>query len=224
MCIRDSGFDTGLSQGGVNVSGGQKQRLCIARAMLRKPAVLILDDSTSAVDSATEAAIRESFAANLKETTVIIIAQRISSVPVSYTHLDKMDSSRENRGKEEGSILLEKDFNEVYTKFKLHFYRAVFGRFKRREATLTTVETFCMEIILALGEPTVNEFSNFVGISPPNAAYKINSLVQKGYVEKRQSQEDKREYHLVATQKYLDYYNISYHYLNTVMSLSLIHI
>ena len=79
--------------------------------------------------------------------------------------------------------MLEKDFNEVYTKFKLHFYRAVFGRFKRREATLTTVETFCMEIILALGEPTVNEFSNFVGISPPNAAYKINSLVQKGYVE-----------------------------------------
>ena len=57
-----------------------------------------------------------------------------------------------------------------------------------------------------------------MGISPPNAAYKINSLVQKGYVEKRQSQEDKREYHLVATQKYLDYYNISYHYLNTVMS------
>ena len=53
------GFDTSLSQGGVNVSGGQKQRLCIARAMLRKPAVLILDDSTSAVDSATEAAIRE---------------------------------------------------------------------------------------------------------------------------------------------------------------------
>ena len=63
------GFDTSLSQGGVNVSGGQKQRLCIARAMLRKPAVLILDDSTSAVDSATEAAIRESFAANLKDTT-----------------------------------------------------------------------------------------------------------------------------------------------------------
>ena len=55
------GFDTHLEQGGVNVSGGQKQRLCIARAMLRKPAVLILDDSTSAVDSATEAAIRESF-------------------------------------------------------------------------------------------------------------------------------------------------------------------
>ena len=74
------GFDTHMEQGGVNVSGGQKQRLCIARAMLRKPAVLILDDSTSAVDSATEAAIRESFKKNLKDTTVILIAQRISSV------------------------------------------------------------------------------------------------------------------------------------------------
>lgn len=74
------GFDTRLDQGGVNVSGGQKQRLCIARAMLRKPAILILDDSTSAVDSATEAKIRQSFQQNLKDTTVIIIAQRISSV------------------------------------------------------------------------------------------------------------------------------------------------
>ena len=113
--------------------------------------------------------------------------------------------------------MLEQAFNQVYTKFKLHFYRAVFGRFQEREATLTTVESFCMETILALGQPTVNEFSSFMNISPPNAAYKINSLVQKGYVEKRQSQADKREYHLVVTQKYLDYYNISYSYLNTVM-------
>ena len=74
------GFDTWLDQGGVNVSGGQKQRLCIARAMLRHPAILILDDSTSAVDSATESAIRASFKKNLAGTTVIIIAQRISSV------------------------------------------------------------------------------------------------------------------------------------------------
>lgn len=113
--------------------------------------------------------------------------------------------------------MLETAFSKVYTKFKLHFYRAVFGRFQSREATLTTVETFCMETIVALGEPTVNEFSTFLGISPSNATYKINNLVQKGYVEKRQSKEDKREYHLVATQKYRDYYDISYHYLNTVM-------
>ncbi len=74
------GYDTQLEQGGVNVSGGQKQRLCIARAMLKKPKILILDDSTSAVDSTTEAKIRESFYKNLADTTVFIIAQRISSV------------------------------------------------------------------------------------------------------------------------------------------------
>ena len=74
------GYHTRIERGGANVSGGQKQRLCIARAMLRKPAVLILDDSTSAVDTATDAKIRQSFKENLAGTTVIIIAQRISSV------------------------------------------------------------------------------------------------------------------------------------------------
>jgi ATP-binding cassette subfamily B protein len=74
------GYDTVLGQGGVNVSGGQKQRLCIARAMVKKPSILILDDSTSAVDIATEAKIRGSFYHNLADTTVFIIAQRISSV------------------------------------------------------------------------------------------------------------------------------------------------
>ena len=74
------GYDTDLSQGGLNLSGGQKQRLCIARAMIKKPKILILDDSTSAVDTATEAEIRKSFYNELGDTTVIIIAQRISSV------------------------------------------------------------------------------------------------------------------------------------------------
>ncbi len=80
--VRDftEGYETELGQGGVNVSGGQKQRLCIARALLKKPKILILDDSTSAVDTATEAKIRESFSGLLKETTKIIIAQRITSV------------------------------------------------------------------------------------------------------------------------------------------------
>jgi ATP-binding cassette subfamily B protein len=74
------GYDTLLGQGGVNLSGGQKQRLSIARAMLKKPKILILDDSTSAVDSTTEKEIRQSFYQNLATTTVFIIAQRISSV------------------------------------------------------------------------------------------------------------------------------------------------
>ena len=74
------GYDRELGQGGVNVSGGQKQRLSIARALLKKPKILILDDSTSAVDTATEAQIRKSFSTTLKDTTKLIIAQRISSV------------------------------------------------------------------------------------------------------------------------------------------------
>lgn len=74
------GYDTDLGQGGVNVSGGQKQRLCIARALLKKPKIVILDDSTSAVDTATDANIRHAFRTELADTTTIIIAQRISSV------------------------------------------------------------------------------------------------------------------------------------------------
>ena len=74
------GYETDLGQGGVNVSGGQKQRLCIARAILKKPRVLILDDSTSAVDTATDAKIREALRTGLPGTTKIIIAQRIISI------------------------------------------------------------------------------------------------------------------------------------------------
>ena len=74
------GYDTRIERGGSNVSGGQKQRLCIARALLKKPKILILDDSTSAVDTATDAKIRKAFAEKIPGTTKIIIAQRISSV------------------------------------------------------------------------------------------------------------------------------------------------
>lgn len=74
------GYDTYIEQGGTNVSGGQKQRLCIARALIKKPKVLILDDSTSAVDTRTDALIRQAFAQDIPDTTKLIIAQRISSV------------------------------------------------------------------------------------------------------------------------------------------------
>ena len=113
--------------------------------------------------------------------------------------------------------MLEQAFNSVYSKFKLHFYQEIFRRFQDREASLTTVETFCMESIQALGSPTVNEFAGFMRISPPNAAYKVNSLVKKGYVRKVQSASDRREYHLEVTQKYIDYYNVSRSYIETVM-------
>ncbi|MBQ9989662.1 MAG: MarR family transcriptional regulator [Lachnospiraceae bacterium] len=113
--------------------------------------------------------------------------------------------------------MLRESFTRVYSKFKLHFYQKVFERWQDREASLTTVETFCMEIINAAGEPTVNEFAKLANLSSPNAAYKVNNLVKKGYLEKVQSEEDKREYHLRTTQKYLDYYNISYQYMDTVL-------
>ena len=114
--------------------------------------------------------------------------------------------------------MLKDAFFTVYTKFKLHFYKEIFQRFQSREASLTTVETFCMETIMALGHPTVNEFASFMCISSPNAAYKVGSLIKKGYVRKVQSETDRREYHLEVTQKYIDYYNISASYLEEVMA------
>lgn len=114
--------------------------------------------------------------------------------------------------------MLRDAFMDVYTKFKLHFYQEIFCRFQEREASLTTVETFCMETIQALGNPTINEFASFMHISPPNAAYKVNSLVKKGYAKKVQSRADKREFHLQVTDKYLHYYNISSDYTQRVMN------
>ncbi len=113
MALPD-GFDTLLDQGGTNVSGGQKQRLCIARAMLRKPAILILDDSTSAVDSATEAAIRESFAKNLMGTTVIIIAQRISSVQYADKILVLDDGAIVGEGAHDELMAGNAVYQEIY--------------------------------------------------------------------------------------------------------------
>ena len=114
--------------------------------------------------------------------------------------------------------MLEESFDRIYTKFKLHFYRAVFSKFENREASLTAVETFCMEIIRALDEPTINEFASFANLSSPNAAYKVNSLIRKGYLEKVQSPSDRREYHLRPTQKFHDYYNLSSAYIQEVMN------
>lgn len=108
------GYDTLLDQGGVNLSGGQKQRLCIARAMLKQPAVLILDDSTSAVDSATEAAIRKSFRENLKGTTVIMIAQRISSVRYADRIVILEDDHIAGQGTHEELLENNAIYQEIY--------------------------------------------------------------------------------------------------------------
>lgn len=109
------GLDTDLGQGGVNVSGGQKQRLCIARAILKKPRVLILDDSTSAVDTATDAKIREAFRTSLGDTTKIIIAQRVTSV-MDADLIVVMDRGRiAAQGKHEELMKTCEIYREVYT-------------------------------------------------------------------------------------------------------------
>ena len=108
------GYDTVLAQGGLNLSGGQKQRLCIARAMIKKPKILILDDSTSAVDTATEAKIRNAFYNELKDTTVFIIAQRISSVKEADEILVMDDGEIKGVGNHNELMETNEIYQEIY--------------------------------------------------------------------------------------------------------------
>ena len=108
------GYKTELEQGGVNVSGGQKQRLCIARALLKKPKILILDDSTSAVDTATEAKIREQFRTGLKDSTKIIIAQRITSVMDADKIVVMNDGKITGIGTHDELLASNEEYKEIY--------------------------------------------------------------------------------------------------------------
>ena len=104
----------------------------------------------------------------------------------------------------------------VYSKFRALYYRDVLHKVKLRELSLTTSEVYCVDIIHNLNKPTIQEFSNFIGISSPNATYKVNSLIKKGYLKKVQSETDKREYYLDVTEKYYRYYNINQKYLDII--------
>jgi ATP-binding cassette subfamily B protein len=108
------GYDTHIEQGGTNVSGGQKQRLCIARALLKKPKILILDDSTSAVDTKTDAMIREGFKTYIPETTKIIIAQRVASVQDADLILVMENGRIEAMGRHEELLRTSVIYREVY--------------------------------------------------------------------------------------------------------------
>ena len=115
VLAQPKGYDTDLSQGGLNLSGGQKQRLCIARAMIKHPKILILDDSTSAVDTATEANIRESFYKDFKDTTVFIIAQRVSSVQAADQILVLDDGQIKGIGTHEQLLADNEIYKEIVT-------------------------------------------------------------------------------------------------------------
>jgi len=107
-------YDTYIEQGGANVSGGQKQRLCIARALLKKPKILILDDSTSAVDTKTDSLIRKAFREKLPETTKIIIAQRVTSVQDADKIIIMDDGKISAIGTHEELLKTSSIYREVY--------------------------------------------------------------------------------------------------------------
>ncbi len=113
--------------------------------------------------------------------------------------------------------MLEKSFVDVYDKFKLEFYRNIFSVVKEREGSLSAMEAFSVEVIHWLDRPTVGQFAEFLNISQSNATYKVNNLIKKGYIEKQNSEEDHREYHLVLSKKYFTYVGHMQGYVGTVM-------
>ena len=111
---------------------------------------------------------------------------------------------------------MEKEFKAVYNRFKLHFYRHIFGTLNSAECEMSVMEALAAEVIYAMGEPTMSQFAAAVGISAPNATYRIQSLVKKGYVERIASTGDRREQHLRVTQKFIEHYAINEEYIGVV--------
>ncbi len=113
--------------------------------------------------------------------------------------------------------MLEKNFAEVYDKFKLQFYRRVFDLVRERDGSLSAMEAFSLEVIQMLDAPTVGQFADFLNISQSNATYKVNSLIKKGYLERQNSTTDRREYHLILSEKYYNYRDLFANYEQKVM-------
>lgn len=113
--------------------------------------------------------------------------------------------------------MLQENFLNVYDKFKLEFFRRIFELVREREGSLSAMEAFSIEVIHALHEPTIGQFAEFLNISQSNATYKVNNLIKKGYLIKQNSTTDRREYHLVLSEKYYGYTDIMRSYVKTVV-------
>lgn len=113
--------------------------------------------------------------------------------------------------------MLDENFEKVYDKFKLQFYRKVFELVRERDGSLSAMEAFSLEVIKMLDCPTIGQFAEFLNISQSNATYKVNSLIKKGYLERENSQADRREYHLVLSEKYYNYIGLMTSYQQVVM-------
>jgi len=105
--------------------------------------------------------------------------------------------------------MLEQNFETLYLMFRSNYYKQMVKKIGTREGSLSATESFCVEIIYLLGKPTVSDFAHYLRLSVPNANYKINSLVKKGFVVREQSKTDLREQYLCVTDKFLGYYGLN---------------
>ncbi len=112
--------------------------------------------------------------------------------------------------------MLEREFERLYYKFRANYCKNLFAGVK--EGSLSPTDSYCLEVIFLLKRPTVNEFAEYVNISLPNASYRINKLIQKGYIKKLVSEYDKREYHLEVTDKFLSQYGANAAFNTKLMS------
>jgi len=114
--------------------------------------------------------------------------------------------------------MLEENFSAVYSKFELHFFKHIFELVRERDGSLSAMEAFALEVIYLLDKPTIGEFADFLNISQSNATYKVNSLIKKGYIERENSAEDRREYHLVLSEKFYNYMRMFRSYQSEVLN------
>lgn len=106
---------------------------------------------------------------------------------------------------------------DLYKKLRLMHYRRLFGRIHERDGSLSATEAFAVDVIYLLGSPTLGEFAACLGISQPNATYKVNNLMSKGYVHKKASESDRRECRLCVTEKFMDYYGAQKDFIGTAV-------
>ena len=114
--------------------------------------------------------------------------------------------------------MLYQEVVKLYKKFRLMHYKSLFGRVGERDGSLSATEAFSVDAIYLLDEPTIKQFSEYLGISQPNATYKINSLSDKGYVVKVPSEDDKREFHLQVTEKFFGYLDMRSQFIADAVS------
>lgn len=113
--------------------------------------------------------------------------------------------------------MIEQKMSVIIDKFEMQFFRSIFDLVRERDGSLSAMEAFSLEIIKILDHPTVGQFADFLNISQSNATYKVNSLMKKGYLERQNSSTDRREYHLVLSEKYYHYEELLTSYEHTVI-------